>query len=166
MNFATQFRHVAIVALRAGLIVVLLWAGWKMYRQLPPAAESPSQKTTTNLQIVMRQPPDGGPAGLNVAVDFYPVDIVAVRHEYFTERRAGKPFWDFFKERMKGRSPVRAQLDNQGHGVVSLSPGTWWLHATLPGDEELEWQLPVSVDGGTQVIELTSQNAYTRSKTF
>jgi hypothetical protein len=70
------------------------------------------------------------------------------------------------KERMKGRSPVNARLDKQGHGSVSLPPGNWWLHATISGDEQLEWRLPVTVVGSKQVIELTPQNAYTRSKTF
>ena len=33
-------------------------------------------------------------------------------------------------------------------------------------DEQLEWRLPVTVGGAKQTIELTPQNAYTRSKTF
>jgi hypothetical protein len=61
---------------------------------------------------------------------------------------------------------VSARLDKQGHGSVSLPPGNWWLHAMLSGDEQLEWRLPVTVVGTKQVIELTPQNAYTRSKTF
>ena len=54
-------------------------------------------------------------------VNLYPVDIVAVRHEFFTEPRAGKRFEDFLKERMKGRSPINARLDKQGQGAVLLS---------------------------------------------
>jgi hypothetical protein len=103
---------------------------------------------------------------LDVAVSLYPVDIIAVRHEFFTETRPGKRFEDFLKERMKGRAPVNARLDKQGYGSVLLAPGSWWLHATLSGDEQLEWRLPVTVTGTKQVIELTPQNAYTRSKTF
>src|SRR6185436_14103272 len=116
------------------------------------------------LQIVLRQPPDNYNMGLDVPVNLYPVDIVAVRHEFFTEPRAGKRFEDFLKERMRGRSPISARLDKQGQGAVSLSPGSWWLHVTLPGDEQLEWRLPVKVAGTKQIVELTSQNAYTRSK--
>ena len=67
---------------------------------------------------------------------------------------------------MKGRAEVKAHLDKQGSGSVQLPPGSWWLHATLSGDEQLEWHLPVTVTGSKQVIELTPQNAYTRSKTF
>jgi hypothetical protein len=89
-----------------------------------------------------------------------------VQHEFFTEPRAGKRFDDFLKERMKGRSPISARLDKQGHGAVALAPGSWWLLATLAGDEQLEWRLPVKVTGTKQIVELTSQNAYTRSKSF
>ena len=77
-----------------------------------------------------------------------------------------RKFDDFLKERMKGRSPVNTRLDKQGHGSVVLAPGSWWLHAKISGDEEIEWRLPVTVIGPKQVIELTPQNAYTRSRTF
>jgi hypothetical protein len=67
---------------------------------------------------------------------------------------------------MKGRSPVNMKLDKQGQGSVMVSPGTWWLHAMLDGEEQLEWRLPVTVIGAKQIVELTPQNAYTRSKSF
>ena len=103
---------------------------------------------------------------LDVPVEFYPVDIVAVHHEYFTERRAGKRFDDFLTERMNGRRPVTAHLDESGQAVVSVSPGHWWVHAALAGEEDLEWRLPVSIAGPKQTIELTPQNAYTRTTSF
>jgi len=160
-------RALVIVALQAALIALLVGAGWVIYRQLPASASDVrSDRRTTTLQIVIRQPPDSVGSTLNVPVSLYPVDIVAVRHEFFTEPRAGKRFEDFLKERMKGRAPVNARLDKQGSGTVTLAPGSWWLHATLSGDEQLEWRLPVTVGGSRQTIELTPQNAYTRSKTF
>jgi len=162
-----SFRSLVILALQAGLLIVLFGAGWAIYRQLPSrAADFRSDQKTTTLQIIIRQPPESVGPALDVAVSLYPVDIVAVRHEFFTEPRAGKRFEDFLKERMKGRSPINAQLDKQGQGSVTLAPGSWWLHATLSGDEQLEWRLPVTVTGARQVVELTPQNAYTRSKTF
>ena len=149
------------------MIVVLVMAGWLIYKRLPQGRDSVDpQSTTTNLQIVLHQSPDSSTSDLDVAVDLYPVDMVAVQHEYFTERRAGKRFEDFLKERMKGRTRVTARLDKLGHGNVVLAPGNWWLHAKLSGDEELEWRLPVRVTGAKQTVELTPQNAYTRSKTF
>jgi len=159
-------RSAVIIALQAGLILGLIGGGWWIYRHVPANASGEQQnRGTTMLQIVLRQP-DGGMTALDVPVSLYPVDIVAVRHEFFTEPRAGKRFEDFLKERMKGRSPINMRLDKKGQAAVALSAGSWWLHATLPGDEQLEWRLPVKVSGLKQIIELTTQNAYTRSKSF
>ena len=167
LKSAATLRGLVILSLQAVLIAVLVGAGWMIYRRLPAsAADDESDRGTTTLQIVIRQPPETVGPALDVAVRLYPVDIVAVRHEFFTEPRAGKRFDDFLKERMKGRSPIDARLDKQGQGAVLLSPGSWWLHATLSGDEQLEWRLPVTVGGSRQTVELTPQNAYTRSKTF
>jgi hypothetical protein len=159
-------RGAAIVALQAALIVALLGAGWLIYRQLPSSAARDRDRGTAMLQIVLRQPPVSYTQGLDVSVSLYPVDIVAVRHEFFTEPRAGKRFEDFLKDRIQGVPPVSARLDKQGQGLVALTPGSWLLHATLPGDEQLEWRLPVKIAGTKQIIELTTQNAYTRSKSF
>ncbi|HKU75084.1 MAG TPA: hypothetical protein VJR02_14320 [Pyrinomonadaceae bacterium] len=159
-------RRVTILALQAGLIFVLVGAGWLIYRRLPESTAPVDPSERTSLQILIKQTPDSVGQSLDVSVSLYPVDIIAVRHEFFTETRPGKRFEDFLKERMKGRAPVNARLDKQGSGSVSLAPGSWWLHATLSGDEQLEWRLPVTVTGAKQVIELTPQNAYTRSKTF
>jgi hypothetical protein len=155
-----------ILVLQAGLIFALVGAGWLIYRRLPESSARVDSAERTKVQILIKQTPDSVGESLDVAVSLYPVDIIAVRHEFFTETRPGKRFEDFLKERMKGRAPVNARLDKQGSGSVLLAPGSWWLHATLSGDEQLEWRLPVTVTGAKQVIELTPQNAYTRSKTF
>lgn len=160
------YRAIAIRVLQVALVSTLVGAGWLIYKRLPTSPSSEEElRGVTSLQIVLHRPDDNA-AHLDVTVDLYPVDIVAVRHEFFTEPRVGKRFDDFLKERMKGRSPVTTHLDKQGRGLVSLPPGNWWLHAKLSGDEELEWRLPVSVVGSKQTLELTSQNAYTRSKSF
>ena len=166
-SVSPKFRGLLIRVLQVSLILVLVGAGWLIYRQLPVAgADVSSNQGTATLQIFIRETPETVGPALDVAVSLYPVDIVAVRHEFFTEQRPGKRFEDFLKERMKGRSPINARLDKQGQGAVTLAPGSWWLHATLSGDEQLEWRLPVTVTGSKQVIELTPKNAYTRSKTF
>ena len=160
-------RGIAIRALQVGLILMLVGAGWLIYRRLPATSAGPGNSgASTTLQIVIRQSPESFGSPLDVPVSLYPVDIVAVRHEFFTEQRFGKRFEDFLKERMRGRTPVNARLDKQGNGAVLLAPGSWWLHATLSGEEQLEWRLPVKVGGPKQTIELTPQNAYTRSRTF
>jgi hypothetical protein len=107
-----------------------------------------------------------GAGALDIPVNLYPIDIVAARHEYFTERRAGKRFDDFLSERMKGRAPIAAKLDKQGQTSVVISPGSWWLHAQLSGEENLEWRLPLDVSGAKQIVELTSDNVYTRTRSF
>ena len=166
-SVSPKFRGLLIRVLQVSFILVLVGAGWLIYRQLPDCgADVSSNQGTATLQIFIRQTPETVGPALDVAVSLYPVDIVAVRHEFFTEQRPGKRFEDFLKERMKGRSPINARLDKQGQGAVTLAPGSWWLHATLSGDEQLEWRLPVTVTGSKQVIELTPNNAYTRSKTF
>ena len=161
------YRGIVIRVLQLGLIAVMIGVAWLIYQRLPSSpSEDEADNGATILQIVMERPSDTKAATLDVSVELYPVDIVAVRHEFFTEPRAGKRFDDFLKERMKGRSPVLTHLDKQGVGSVTLAPGSWWLHAKLTGDEELEWRLPVSVNGKKQTLQLNAENAYTRSKTF
>ena len=159
-------RGLLILALQSLLIFALAGSGWWIYHRLPVGAAAGETSQLTTVQILIRQPPENVDGSLDVAVSLFPIDIVAVRHEFFTEPRAGKRFEDFLKERMKGRSPVNLRLDRQGQGSALLAPGVWWLHSTLPGDEQLEWRLPVTVIGAKQVVELTPQNAYTRSKAF
>jgi hypothetical protein len=161
------YRGLIIRLLQATLVASIIGGGWFIYHGLPTSPlEDEVESGVTNLQIVMERPPDNIGMPLDVTVDLYPVDVVAVRHEFFTEPRAGKRFDDFLKERMKGRSPVSAHLDKQGHGSISITPGSWWLHAKLSGDEELEWRLPVVISGQKQTLQLNPQNAYTRSKAF
>lgn len=160
----STFYHLLTLLLRAGLVVALFAAGWWIYRELPyqPNGAAPASHGDTSLQIVLRH----RAGALDIPVELYPVDVMAVRHEYFTERRAGKRFDDFLTERMEGRQTISARLDKQGQGVVLVRAGNWWIHARLEGEEELEWRLPVNVVGPKQTVELTSQNVYTRARSF
>jgi hypothetical protein len=156
------------LSLRAALLVGLVASGWLIYSKLPHR-DSPNLKENpgeTTLLIVLRPPANGRSDALDIAVKLSPVDIVAVHHEYFTERRAGKRLDDFVNEQMKGRAAVDARLDKQGQASISLPPGSWWLHAQLEGDENLEWRLHLDVAGARQTIELTPQNIYTRTRSF
>jgi hypothetical protein len=161
------FRLVTLV-LQAALVLGLFSAGWLIYRRLPTKVANLTEEAPSDalIQLIIRPAPRMTGVALDVPVEFYPVDIVAVQHEYFTERRAGKRFDDFLTERMKGRRPVTARLDQSGRALVIVSPGNWWVHAALAGEEDLEWRLPVSIIGPQQTIELTPQNAYTRTKSF
>jgi len=157
-----------LFVLRIGLVAVLFGAGWFIYKQLPPpaTAQEADESGPTMLQIILRGDPNVPTSPVDVPVELFPIDIVAVRHEFFAERRAGERFEDFLKQRMKGRAPIAGKLDANGQTTLAVTPGSWWIHATLPGDEELEWRLPVSIGGRKQIVELTPQNAYTRSKSF
>lgn len=166
MKTTSLSYRILTIGLRAALIVALVAAGWLIYSSIPHAPNSETASTEeTTLQIVLRGS-DLNAASLEIPVEIYPIDIVAVRHEYFTERRAGKRFDDFLVERMKGRTPVSARLDKQGQATVGLNPGNWWLHALLDGEEQLEWRMPLTVTGKKQTIELTSENVYTRARSF
>lgn len=169
MKTHSVFYNLLTLLLRAALVVALLASGWLIYSRLPHQ-NSPNLNTAataeTTLQIVLRAPVDHPPDALDISVELYPFDIIAARHEFFSERRAGKRFDDFLKERMKGRAPVAARLDRQGRTSMSVSPGNWWLHAQLSGEEDLEWRLPLSISGAAQTVELTPQNIYTRTRSF
>lgn len=168
MKTTSSFYRLLTLLLRAGLLVALFAAGWLVYSNLPhqPADTAQAAFGDTALQIVLRQAAGSGTLALDIPVELYPVDIVAVRHEYFTERRAGKRFDDFLSERMEGRRPVTTRLDKEGQGLVVVGAGNWWVHARLEGEEELEWRLPITVAGAKQTVELTSQNVYTRARSF
>ena len=168
MKVGSLSYNLLTLFLRAALVVGLFASGWLIYSKLPHE-NSPNLKVNngeTQLQIVLRPSVNGGSDALDISVEFYPYDIVAARHEYFTERRAGTSLDDFRNERMKGRAPVAARLDKQGQGVVALSAGSWWLYAKLAGEENLEWQLHLDVAGPRQTVELTPQNIYTRTRSF
>jgi len=102
----------------------------------------------------------------DIPIEISPVDIVAVRHEFFVEPRAGQRFDEFLHQRMNGRNLINARLDSRGRTSVAVPRGDWWIHAILSGEDDLEWRLHISITGGKQTVELTPQNAYTRSKSF
>lgn len=168
MSTQNIFYYLATALLRIALVFGLFWAGWAIYRNLPAPAENGPESVAgkTTIQIILRHSYDPYPDSFDIPVEFYPVDIVAVRHEYFTERRAGKRFDDFLNERMKGRMPISTRLDAEGQAFVNVSPGPWWIHAVLPGEEDLEWRLPINVGRRKQTIELTPQNVYARTRSF
>jgi hypothetical protein len=168
MEFRKFWYSLLVLALRVALLIFLVAAGWVVYRSLPgssSAIEGESLSATT-LQIVLRRDSKTTASPEGLPVEIYPIDIVAVRHEFFAERRTGERFDDFLKQRMKGRAPVNGRFDFQGQTTIEITPGNWWIHATFPGEEELEWRLPVSVGERKQIVELTPQNAYLRSKSF
>lgn len=155
--------------LRVALVVSLLLSGWFIYSKLPhqePATTTANNNSKTTLQIILRPADNAGDEALDIPFELSPVDIVATRHEFFTERRAGKNFDEFMNERMAGRTPVDGKFDQQGQAVVTVNSGTWWLHVQFAGAENLEWRLKLDTNGSKQIVLLGPDNIYMRSRSF
>ena len=168
VNSQSIFYRVLALLVRAALLVTLAGAGWIVYQRLPASdsARDTNAAGQTTVQIILRRSSDIQATAIDIPIEMSPVDIVAVRHEFFVEPRAGQRFDEFLHDRMNGRSEVKTRLDGQGRASVLVPPGNWWLHAVLPGEVDLEWRLPITISGNRQTIELTLENAYTRSKSF
>src|SRR3712207_3651632 len=104
--------------MRFALLLALIGAGWSAYRRLPVdeygSVGAGDAASATALYIQLLPSPADAVSSLSVPVELYPVDIAAVRREYASEPRPGVRFDDFLKGRMRGRTPLEAQLDTQG----------------------------------------------------
>src|SRR5258706_5642659 len=158
------------IILAAALVGALLIAGWTVYRRLPADGTrtdtSTGARAQSEMTIILRG--DSAATPVNTRVELYPIDFVAVQRDYSAALRPGKSFDDFLAQRIKGLVPVQPQLDRNGRALAKLSEGNWWLRAiaTLADGEKIEWRLPVKVFSRGQTIELTTENAYERTKTF
>ena len=168
MNSQGITYRLLTIVLRAALVIALVGAGWLVYKELPNDSGSNAATASgqTTVQIILRPAPDMEAAALDIPVEISPVDLVSVKQEYFAEPHANKRYDEFRNERMKVRSLITTKLNKQGQASVTIPPGNWWVHAVLSGDEDLEWRLKITVAGYQQTVELTPQNAYTRSKSF
>jgi hypothetical protein len=117
----------------------------------------------TDLEIVLRRIPDNNER-LSIPIEIFSVDVASIQRELPAGKQTNEQL-DAYVRRRIGQ-PVKAQLDERGQTVVKLRQGQWWIHARLSGAHELTWQLPINVAGRAQTVELTSENAYTRAKTF
>ena len=159
--------NLATTLLKVLLLAALIGAGWNVYRTLPVGGtESAEAGSETALVIVLRPSEKDTGAGLNIPVQLYPVDVAAVQREFGFERHPGVRFEDFLKEHMQGRTPVKTQLDENGQATVKVTPGKWWVHATLTGSQNVEWRLQINVGGRQQTVELNGENVYARTKSF
>lgn len=167
-----------VAALQLALVAGLAGAAWGVYRRLPRevagGGSSASAAGETVLRIVLRRDGgggngvsnDGGGGAVAVSVQLYSIDVAAARREFEDERRYGLRFEDFVARRMGARRPLSARLDAGGQALVTVPHGRWWVHATLPGEPELSWRLPVNVSGREQTVEINATNAFTRTKSF
>lgn len=171
MNTQHFFYDAVSAVLRITLVLALVASVWNIYRHLPDDSNEQTRNGSnavveTELRIVMREPTDHLRAALNLPVELYPIDMTAVQKEFFSERRPGKRLEDFTAERMGDRAPIETRFDKNGEVTVRVKPGPWWIHATLPGEPNIVWRLRVSVSGLKQTVELSPDNAYTRTRSF
>jgi hypothetical protein len=171
MNTETPVVKVIQFFLGAALLISLVGAGWNVYRRLP--AEGAVTRTeisdaNANSVVTIFLRSETAPAQASTRIELYPIDFAAAQTDYSAVLRPGKSFDDFLAQRMKGLVPVRAQTDDTGRAVAKLSEGNWWIRATaaLNNGEKIEWRMPIKVSGSAQTIELTSENAYERTKRF
>lgn len=167
----TLTRELLAAALRFALVVALFAAGWSIYRRLPGDDVSTvfggaQQGSTTRLRIVLQRTVSDSVLKNAVPVQLYSINMAAAQREFLAERRAGMRLEDFITRRMKGRPVIEGQLDERGEVTLAVPPGTWWIHATRPGEQETMWRLRVHIAGHEQTVELTPDNAYTRAKRF
>jgi len=167
VNTKSLRYNLAATILKVALLAALIGAWWNVYRKLPGGAiDANDAASQTALLIVLHPSEKESGMAINVPVQLYPVDVAAVQREFGFERHPGLRFEDFLKERMQGRTPIKAQLDDRGEATVTVTPGKWWVHATLSGSQNVEWRLPINVFGRQQTVELNGENIYARTKSF
>lgn len=154
------------------LVASLVAAVWGVYARLPHdgravVGAAARESASTLLRIRLRRDEINFPVSdEKVTVQLYPINMAAARNEFDSEHRPGVRFEDFANRMMGGRKPLDAELDARGEAALAVPPGRWWIHATLNGDRELTWRLRIDISGREKAIELTPDNAYTRSKKF
>lgn len=171
MRTETVTVTVIRILLGIALLTALFAAGWNVYRRLPAdgsVARPETYNANANSELIVIFLGESIATAVNTQVEFYPIDFVSMQRDFFSHVRPGKTLDDFLAQRMKGLVPVRAPLDDKGRAVAKLSEGNWWLRATtaLTSGEKIEWRLPINVSGRAQTIELTTENAYERTKKF
>jgi hypothetical protein len=158
------------ILLALGLIGGLVFAGWRVYERLP--ADVAVQPLTVDRRgeaarrVVVRNRVAN--ATLDSPLELYHFDLVAARREFEASPRLAKQFDDFLARRMHDSASVKADVSGDGQAVALLSPGDWWLHASASLDtgEKIEWRVPVAVLDRDQLVDLSFENAYERTKKF
>src|SRR6201986_3898301 len=166
-------RRALVVVFSVALVAVLATAVWGVYSRLPrderasAGAEEEGGEGATVLRIRLRLKGTGTPVSAEkIPVQLFPINMTAAREEFDSEHRPGQRFEDFAAKQMGNRQPLSVELDEHGAASLVVPPGKWGIHATVAGELELTWRLPVNVSGGEKTVELTSDNAYIRAKKF
>ena len=160
-------RAVRII-LALALLGSLVWAGARIYRRMPSANSAPDAaldgRAQQDLTIVFRSTSSAGETKVNL----YPIDFSAAERDYLMTARPGKTLEDFLAKRLQNVEPVNVSIDASGRAVARIAQGNWWMHAVsaLANGESMEWRVPLTISQRPQTIELSSDNAYERTKKF
>ncbi|MGZ8848377.1 MAG: hypothetical protein ACXW3C_18090 [Pyrinomonadaceae bacterium] len=158
------------VLLALALIATLVFAGWRIYQRLPTGTSDQTiaidRSAKAPWRVVVRNRVPN--ATLHSPLELYQFDLVGTRREYEASPRLARQFDDFLARRMNNVKPLKAEVNGDGHAVAMLGAGDWWLHASASLDtgEKIEWRLPLAVTNRDQSIDLSSENAYERTKKF
>src|SRR5207244_10300676 len=143
----TPAIRVLQVILAIALLGTLVWAGWRIYRTLPPAYGAPGEALRSGAQqdltIIFRAAISAGETRINL----YPIDFSATEREYLMNARPGKSLEDFLARRLDNVGPVSVSVDASGHAVARVGEGNWWMHApsALATGESMEWRVPLTL---------------------
>ena len=164
MNGDSPAMRILRIVLALMLLGSLAWAGVRIYRKLPgsPGGEA-SMSGARDLTIVLRIQGSG-----ETRIKLYHIDFATIERDYTRGTPPRKSFDDFLAQRLKNLTPVTASTDASGRAVARVTEGNWWMHAVtaFPEGEWLEWRQQLNVAQSPQTIELSSANAYERSKKF
>lgn len=150
------------------LLASLLTAGARIYHRLPRAIDGADDNARRGAQqdltIIFRTAVSAAETKINL----YPIDFSAAERDYVMNAHAGKTLEDLLGQRLKHVTPVSVSVDPNGHAVAHVSEGSWWMHAVteLATGEAMEWRMPLTISQHPQTIELTSENAYERTRKF
>jgi hypothetical protein len=150
------------------LLASLLVAGARIYHRLPAANDSADDPAPNGAQqdltIIFRT----AISATETRVSLYPIDFTAAERDYVMSAHAGKTLEDLLNQRLKHVTPVSVSVDGNGHAVARLREGSWWMHAVsaMANGESMEWRMPLTISQRPQTIELTTENAYERTRKF
>jgi hypothetical protein len=154
--------------LALALLASLFGAGARIYHRLPAANGGANDNARSGAQqdltIVFRTAISAAETKINL----YPIDFSAAERDYVMSAHAGKTLEDLLGQRLKHVTPVSVSVDANGHAVARVTEGSWWMHAVsaLANGESMEWRMPLTISQRPQTIELTSENAYERTRKF
>jgi hypothetical protein len=157
------------IILAIALVGALVSAGRNVYRRLPDdSAGNASVGKDGAREIPVTIVLGDSASPVNSTVEVYALDFAALQRDYDASPLVQKQFDAFLRRRLRDLEPVRARFDENRRALVNLNFGNWWANARaeMPDGENIEWRIPINVTRPGQTVELTTENAYEKTKKF